>query len=177
VKSHLKDRVLWYDGTSEVNPELVPSLLLSGVSPEKIVVTSLNEDIQQFNSLADVPIQVGKDEAVLGEIRWLIPPSALALDWEKIAFEKLELFLNTIPVNIHEKYANRFALEVKEIKKRNMEPLIRTLIHVIAVLIKNNIVWGVGRGSACASLILFLINVHRVDPVKFNIPAEEFYHD
>lgn len=38
---------------------------------------------------------------------------------------------------------------------------------------ENDVIWGVGRGSACASLLLYLIEVHDVDPIKYEIPFSE----
>jgi DNA polymerase III alpha subunit len=34
-------------------------------------------------------------------------------------------------------------------------------------------VWGVGRGSSCASLIMFLLCINDVNPLKYNIPFSE----
>jgi DNA polymerase III alpha subunit len=38
----------------------------------------------------------------------------------------------------------------------------------------NNIVWGVGRGSSVASYVLFLIGIHKVDSLYYDLPIEEF---
>ena len=38
---------------------------------------------------------------------------------------------------------------------------------------QDNVVWGVGRGSACASYILYLLHVHDVNPVDYDIPFHE----
>jgi DNA polymerase III alpha subunit len=33
----------------------------------------------------------------------------------------------------------------------------------------------VGRGSSVASYVLFLIGVHKIDPIKYELPIEEFF--
>ena len=38
---------------------------------------------------------------------------------------------------------------------------------------KDNVVWGVGRGSSCASYIMYLLDVNAVNPLKHNIPFSE----
>jgi len=38
----------------------------------------------------------------------------------------------------------------------------------------NNIVWGVGRGSSVASFVLFLMGVHKINSLYYDIPIEEF---
>jgi len=63
-----------------------------------------------------------------------------------------------------------------EIRTRGLGSIFKTLIFIIDVLCAKKQLWGVGRGSSCASLVLHLINVHEVDPVRFNIPKEEFFH-
>jgi DNA polymerase III alpha subunit len=38
----------------------------------------------------------------------------------------------------------------------------------------NNIIWGVGRGSSVASYVLYLLEVHRVDSMYYNLDIREF---
>ena len=42
---------------------------------------------------------------------------------------------------------------------------------------ENNIVWGVGRGSSVSSYVLYLIGVHKVDSIKYNLDVTEFLKD
>jgi DNA polymerase III alpha subunit len=42
---------------------------------------------------------------------------------------------------------------------------------------KNNIVWGVGRGSSVASYVLYRLGVHRVDSIKYNLDIREFLRE
>jgi DNA polymerase III alpha subunit len=39
---------------------------------------------------------------------------------------------------------------------------------------EHNIVWGVGRGSSVASYCLYLIGVHKIDSIKYNLDIKEF---
>jgi len=39
---------------------------------------------------------------------------------------------------------------------------------------KNNVVWGVGRGSSVSSYVLYLLGVHRVDSIKYKLNINEF---
>jgi DNA polymerase III alpha subunit len=47
--------------------------------------------------------------------------------------------------------------------------------YLVDTLRKNKIIWGVGRGSSVASYVLYLIGVHKVDSIKYNLPIEEFF--
>ena len=69
---------------------------------------------------------------------------------------------------------DRVYLELAEFDKRNMIPVLQFLIYFIDKLKQNNIVWGVGRGSSVASYVLYLMGVHRIDAVKYNLDIKEF---
>ena len=48
------------------------------------------------------------------------------------------------------------------------------LKYLVDTMRENNIVWGVGRGSSVASYVLFLIGVHKIDSIKYNLDIHEF---
>jgi len=65
-------------------------------------------------------------------------------------------------------------MELAEYKARNLFPVLQLLIYIIDTMRKNNLVWGVGRGSSVSSYLLYLIGVHKVDSVKYNLNIKEF---
>ena len=68
----------------------------------------------------------------------------------------------------------RVDMELAEFKARNLFSILQLLIYIIDTMRKNNLVWGVGRGSSVASYILYLLGVHKVDSVKYNLDIKEF---
>ena len=60
-------------------------------------------------------------------------------------------------------------------KQNNMIPVLKTMKYVVDTLRKNNIVWGVGRGSSVSSYVLYLIGIHKIDSVKYALPIDEFF--
>jgi len=70
--------------------------------------------------------------------------------------------------------STRLQEELEAYKARNMLDLLRWLKYFVDTCSKNNIVWGVGRGSSVASYVLFLIGVHSIDPIKYNLDWQEF---
>ena len=64
--------------------------------------------------------------------------------------------------------------ELVEFRSRNMLDLLRWLKYFVDTARKNNIVWGVGRGSSVSSYVLYLIGVHKIDPIKYNLDYKEF---
>jgi DNA polymerase III alpha subunit len=64
--------------------------------------------------------------------------------------------------------------ELDEFQKRKMMPLLKWLKYLVDTCRKNNIVWGVGRGSSVSSFVLFLIGVHKIDPIKYGLDWQDF---
>lgn len=68
----------------------------------------------------------------------------------------------------------RVSLEFDLYNERGMLPVLRFLAYMVDVCKTNNIVLGVGRGSSVASYMLFLLGVHRIDSLKYNLDIKEF---
>ena len=169
MKTELKDRILHFDGTNQVDPERVPSLFLHGVSREKIAVNFLNEDIELFNILSDHEIPLAHEVQLEPDFSWNVPAQYLSINLDSLVLEKARA--------LGQKYEDRAQKELDEIKKRKLEHLFKSLVYVIDTMKQAQSLWGVGRGSSCASLVLFVMGLHKVDPIRFNIPLEEFFHD
>jgi DNA polymerase III alpha subunit len=169
VKTVLTDRELFYDGTSRVKPALVPELFLYGVPPEKVAVTELSEDVELFNQLSDVLLQVNEPADFNPDLSWNLPEHWANLD--------LDAYFEGRLARADDRYKARALAELKQVRERGLENLIRAIGYVVERFKETGQVWGVGRGSSCASLLLFLLGLHQVDPIKYNIPLEEFFHD
>lgn len=57
---------------------------------------------------------------------------------------------------------------------RDLLDLLRLMIYLTTTMRENNVVWGVGRGSSVASYCLYLIGVHRINSLKYNLDIKEF---
>lgn len=68
----------------------------------------------------------------------------------------------------------RVEKELDLYKAKNLYDMLRLMIYIVESMRRNNIVWGVGRGSSVASYCLYLIGVHKIDSVKYNLDIEEF---
>jgi DNA polymerase III alpha subunit len=58
--------------------------------------------------------------------------------------------------------------------QHGMFDLLFYLKYLVDTMRQNNIVWGVGRGSSVASYVLYLIGVHKIDSIKYNLDIKEF---
>ena len=68
----------------------------------------------------------------------------------------------------------RVQMEYDLFEKKDFIRVLQFLIYFIDTLRANNIVWGVGRGSSVASFCLFLIGVHKINPLLYNLDITEF---
>ena len=59
-------------------------------------------------------------------------------------------------------------------EKKKFIKVLQFLIYFVDTLRANNIVWGVGRGSSVSSFCLFLIGVHKINPLLYNLDYTEF---
>lgn len=68
----------------------------------------------------------------------------------------------------------RVGKELLLYQERNLFPLLQQLKYVIDTWQANNIVWGVGRGSSVASYVLYLIGVHQINSLYYDLDIAEF---
>jgi len=69
---------------------------------------------------------------------------------------------------------NRVTDELEAYEARKMIPLLQWTKHFVDTCNENGIIWGVGRGSSVASFVLYLLGVHQIDSVKYNLDWQEF---
>jgi hypothetical protein len=68
----------------------------------------------------------------------------------------------------------RVAEELLLYQERDLFDLLRYLKYLVDTLRKNNLVWGVGRGSSVASYVLFLLGVHKINSLYYDLSIDEF---
>ena len=94
---------------------------------------------------------------------WHMPKEYSDLDIE-------EFLVSVCP----EENYTRLVEELIEYKQRNMLNLLRWLKYFVDTMRKNNLAWGVGRGSSVASYVLYLLGVHKVNSIKYKLNLNEF---
>lgn len=64
--------------------------------------------------------------------------------------------------------------ELIKFQERGMFPLLCYCKYLVDTMRKNNIVWGVGRGSSVSSYVLYLIGIHRINSLHYGLDIDEF---
>ena len=78
--------------------------------------------------------------------------------------------IHGLPVNP----AARVEEELALYKARNLYPMLQLMIYIVDTMRKNDLVWGVGRGSSVASYVLYLIGIHKINSIRYNLNIKEF---
>lgn len=68
----------------------------------------------------------------------------------------------------------RVGHELLMFQEHNLFDLLRYMKYLVDVMRENNVIWGVGRGSSVASYILYLLGVHRIDSMFYDLDPGEF---
>jgi len=96
--------------------------------------------------------------------KWLMPSEYQDLDIAKHIIE----CCNT-PEELQ-----RVGHELLLYQERDLFNLLKYLKYLVDTMKDNNIIWGVGRGSSVASYVLYLLGVHRVNSMYYDLSPEEF---
>ena len=68
----------------------------------------------------------------------------------------------------------RAGQELLLFQERDMFPLLQYLKYLVDTMRQHNIVWGVGRGSSVSSFVLYLIGIHKINSLYYDLPIGEF---
>jgi len=57
---------------------------------------------------------------------------------------------------------------------RDLFTLLQYIKYLVDTMRANNILWGVGRGSSVCSYVLYLIGIHRINSMYFDLDINDF---
>ncbi len=152
---------MWIEDNKE--EDLIKGILNHGVDILDSCKTSFDLEkyiskISQEHLSYPIPIKE------INQNNWYVPQIYKDLDIEKY-------LIDLCPIE----NMDRLTLELDFYKKKNLLSLLKCMKYIVDTLRTNSIVWGVGRGSSVASYALYLLGVHKIDSVKYNLPIEEFF--
>lgn len=162
---------LWCDGDIVVKHNFVMEYILK-YNPSQIYTNKITPEIQEYNTLAEHPIIKKLDLNFPEDIEWNIPSHYKLLNIKEYVFDKLSEQQLTDAAYI--KRIQRIKSEYLVYKRLNLIPLLQSLVYVVDIFTQKNVVWGVGRGSSVASYILYLIGIHDIDSVQYDLEFNEF---
>lgn len=170
------------------NRDLINMIYSGHADKIHVVLCDPNDDVDKFNTAMEeqglpalqkyIPLDVDTktfDSVCQGE--WFMPEEYKVYDL--LSFFDVSVARETgFPISNlgymkTPEYA-RMKEELKAFQERDLIQLLRYMKYLVDFMRKNNIVWGVGRGSSVASYILYLIGVHRINPIQYDLDWREF---
>jgi DNA polymerase III alpha subunit len=158
------------------NESDVMDLIMQGRQPDSLKnmlvddTVDLRGAIQFVDRMPELIKYVEKSDVILNvfdktqQAIWHMPQEYKDLD---IAECILELCDNEVELQ-------RCGEELLLYQERDLFNLLRYLKYLVDVMIANQVIWGVGRGSSVASFILYKLGVHRINSLYYNLDVREF---
>ena len=158
------------------NRDLIDMIYTGHVDKVHVVLCDESDDVDKFNDAMEeqglpklqkyIPLDVDQktfDGVCQGE--WFMPDKYKELD---VVAHLYNLCKGD------DKCFHRVNEELAEFERRGMFDLLRYMIYLVDYMRDNNIIWGVGRGSSVASYVLYLIGVHKINSIQYDLDWREF---
>jgi DNA polymerase III alpha subunit len=122
-----------------------------------------NADRIEFCKVFSEPSISVKEFDQINQAQWFMPK-----DYCPNIVEHLYELCNT------KEEQDRVSLELELFVQHGMFDLLVYLKYLVDTMRQNKIIWGVGRGSSVASYVLYLLGVHKVNSIKYDLDIHEF---
>ena len=121
-----------------------------------------NNTVENENEIKKLKKKCHEYEQMIN--KWYMPNEYYQIDVKKYLLDKCQT----------QEERDRIEQEYILFEKKKFIRVLQFLIYFIDTLRAKNVVWGVGRGSSVASFCLFLIGVHKINPLLYNLDITEF---
>lgn len=168
---NLGNRCLWVDGDTTLTKEGIYDLILSGEDLIDIKVSHIDEEIKRFSKLTDIEVsEKTKPDYSKIDDTFNIPEYYRTINLGEYFLSKLKSRVD----KVERHHLIRVKDELDKFQEKGMEDVLRLAIYIVDTMKEAKIVWGPGRGSACCSFLFYLIELHDIDSVKFELDINEF---
>ena len=90
-------------------------------------------------------------------------------------YKKINIIDHLLSKTKNEAEYQRVVTELTEFEERGLLSLLQYMMYFVELMRENDVVMGVGRGSSVASYVLYLLGVHKIDSIKYNLDYKEFF--
>ena len=96
---------------------------------------------------------------------WLIPAKYLDMDIEQHVLSQC----NT------SQEIERVKTELSLFRHYELFPLLKACVYLVDLAKTKDIIMGVGRGSSVCCYTLYLIGIHKIDSIRYDLPLTDFF--
>lgn len=104
------------------------------------------------------------DYDALRQLHWHMPDQ----------YQKMDIAAHVLSLCRTDTELQRCGHELMLYQERQLFDLLRYLTYLVDVMTQNHVIWGVGRGSSVASYVLYLLGVHRINSMFYDLDVGEF---
>jgi DNA polymerase III alpha subunit len=133
----------------DVMPKSVDELELS-TYPKLLTYIQNNIETEQFDTLQQEFLFMPGEYKTLDIAKWLLDQCETDEQLQRVGHELL-LYM-----------------------ERNLFTLLQYLKYLVDTMRSHDIVWGIGRGSSVSSYVLYLIGIHKIDSIYYDLDVAEF---
>lgn len=147
-----------------LNPELdISNIFVEDPTQYNEAVKNLYADLPKLNlyNFGNMDMQ-SFDQ--INQQSWHMPQDYLELDIAQWILNKCET----------QEELQRVGNELLLYQERDLFLLLKQLKYIVDTWRANNIVWGVGRGSSVSSYVLYLLGVHKINSLYYDLDITEF---
>ena len=157
------------------NRDLIDMIYSGHADKVHVVLCDANDDVDKFN--------VAMEEQGFDKLQKYIPldvdqktfDGALQSEWfMPDEYKELSVSAHVLDRCTTDAQRQRVEEELTAFNERGLVPLLQYMIYLVDFMRENDIVWGVGRGSSVASYVLYLIGVHRINSIQYDLDWQEF---
>tara|TARA_R110000803_G_scaffold25045_1_gene59952 strand:- start:1483 stop:1956 length:474 start_codon:yes stop_codon:yes gene_type:complete len=121
--------------------------------------------VQLKDTSPETDVSLSVDEYdLMNQNNWLMPEE----------YKELDIAQHIIDCCKTDAEIQRAGQELLMFQERNLFDLLKYLKYLVDTMRSNNVIWGVGRGSSVASYVLYLLGVHRIDSMYYDLDPSEF---
>ena len=156
-------------------------MLYDGVDIDNVKSVDWHEDFDKFNRAIELnhlpdklytaieKLSLSKEEFDRQNQReWFMPEEYRDIDLHKYCLDRCPDDTEACA---------RVCNELFEFERRGLNSLLQYIIYLVDFMRENNLVWGVGRGSSVASYVLYIIGIHRINSMQYELDYREFLRD
>jgi len=132
-------------------------------------IEQLARHVERPESLLTWSFPYSQDTSVVGfhdaqQLMWHMPEE----------YKNVDIAQHVLSLCMSEAELQRCGAELLLYQERDLFNLLRYLKYLVDVMIENQVIWGVGRGSSVASFVLYKLGVHQIDSLHYNLDVHEF---
>ena len=144
------------------NIEDVVDLMMSEQNVSGITV---DETVKLDDVIPETDMSLSVDEYdLMNQHNWLMPEE----------YKQIDIAQHVIDCCKTDAEIQRAGEELLMFQQRNLFNLLKYLKYLVDTMRSNNVIWGVGRGSSVASYVLYLLGVHKIDSMYYDLDPGEF---